>query len=183
MSTPASIKGHPLHPMLVTIPIGLWVFSFVCDLLLLVHGNPWWEIVAFYTLAGGLVGALLAAVPGFIDFLSLKAPRARRIASIHLALNLTLVVVVALNVWARWNGVETAWPIAVSALTVAALVVSGWLGGELVHVLGVTVDDRARGWAPEWSPGIGTSRTLPPGVSGRAEASRRADAELTPKPR
>lgn len=49
MRTPASIAGHPIHPMLVPIPIGLWIFSLVCDL---IHAggssNPAWPTVALY---------------------------------------------------------------------------------------------------------------------------------------
>ena len=33
MRTPASINGHPVHPMLVTIPIGLWIFSLAADVI------------------------------------------------------------------------------------------------------------------------------------------------------
>src|SRR5687767_5627788 len=73
MRTPASIAGHPIHPMLVAIPIGLWVFSFVCDLFVLSGRTGAWPTVALYTMVGGIVGALLAAVPGFIDLLSLPA--------------------------------------------------------------------------------------------------------------
>ena len=73
IKTPASIHGHPIHPMLVTVPIGLWLFSFVCDLVLMfANGGPAWNTVAMYCMAGGLAGALLAAVPGAIDLLSLR---------------------------------------------------------------------------------------------------------------
>ena len=62
MRTPASIAGHPIHPMLVPIPIGLWVFSLVCDIVFTVGGkNPDWATVALFTMGGGIVGALLAA--------------------------------------------------------------------------------------------------------------------------
>lgn len=155
MSTPASVHGHPLHPMLVTIPIGLWVFSFFCDLIYLFAGHPGWAFMGFYTLVGGEIGALVAAVPGFIDFLSLKAPHARRVAAAHMALNLAVVALVALNIWLRWHGVAGEWPIALSGLSVATLSVSGWLGGKLVHVLGVTVD-------PQASAGAGVVRPAPP---------------------
>jgi uncharacterized membrane protein len=129
--------------MLVTLPVGLWIFSFVCDLFYLVGGDPTWEVIAFFTLAGGWVGALIAAVPGFIDFLALKVQRARRVAAAHMGLNLALVVLAGLNLWLRWNGFADAVPIALSGVGVAVLGVSGWLGGHLVHVLGVTVDPEA----------------------------------------
>jgi uncharacterized membrane protein len=65
MKTPASIAGHPIHPMLVALPIGLWIFSLVCDLVFAFGGaSENWRLVAVYTLAGGIIGALLAAVPG-----------------------------------------------------------------------------------------------------------------------
>jgi hypothetical protein len=64
MSTPASIAKHPLHPMLVVFPIGLWIFSLIADFIFLSGGDARWNDVAFYTIAGGLVGALVAAVAG-----------------------------------------------------------------------------------------------------------------------
>jgi uncharacterized membrane protein len=73
MSSPAGIAHHPIHPMLVAFPIGLWVFSFICDLGYLFGGhNDVWASVAFYSLMGGIIGAVAAAVPGRIDFGSMK---------------------------------------------------------------------------------------------------------------
>jgi uncharacterized membrane protein len=139
MSTPTSIAGHPVHPMLVSLPIGLWVFSLVADIVFLSTGNPDWQSAAYLTLGGGIVGALIAAIPGFIDFLSLHEPQARRTAGLHMVLNLAIVAVYAINFWLRSQsdpgGMLSYW---LSVLTVIALVASGWLGGHLVHVLGVT---------------------------------------------
>ncbi|MDQ3025900.1 MAG: hypothetical protein M3R58_05290 [Pseudomonadota bacterium] len=68
MRTPASIAGHPIHPMLVPIAIGCFVFSFAADLICIVRGNPGlWNPIAYYVMLGGIVGALVAAVPGLID--------------------------------------------------------------------------------------------------------------------
>ena len=79
MASPASIAKHPLHPILVALPIGLWVFSLVSDVIYLMHwGGPVWKDVALYTMAGGIGGALLAAIPGFIDLLSLSNGRVKR---------------------------------------------------------------------------------------------------------
>jgi uncharacterized membrane protein len=72
MSTPASVARHPLHPILIPLPIGLWVFSLVADLVFLAGwGGATWKAVAWYTMGGGIVGAVLAAVPGLIDFFSI----------------------------------------------------------------------------------------------------------------
>src|SRR5438874_12395557 len=64
MSSPASFKGHPLHPVIIPLPIGLWIFSLISDLIFkLGCGGPGWDGVAFYTLAGGIAGGLIVARP------------------------------------------------------------------------------------------------------------------------
>ena len=139
MRTPASIAKHPIHPMIVPIPIGLWLFSLFSDLMYRFGGqNENWEIVAWYTMVGGIVGALIAAVPGLIDLLSL--PRAiRRTGIQHMVLNLTIVVLFVINAYARRDGVTDP-TIVLSAVAVVLLGVSGWLGGKMVYERGVAVD-------------------------------------------
>jgi uncharacterized membrane protein len=141
MRTPASIAGHPIHPMLIPIPIGLWIFSLVCDL---IHAggsnNPAWTTVALYTMGGGIVGALLAAVPGLIDLLSLQ-PGPRRTALAHMAINLTVVALYVVNLWLRLQAPESPGGLIwLSVFAIGLLVVSGWLGGKMVYELGVAVD-------------------------------------------
>lgn len=150
MRTPASICKHPVHPMLVVFPIGLWIFSLVCDVIRLT-GAPGdaWSTVALYSMVGGLIGALCAAIPGFIDLLFYKggAPPVRKIALTHMAINLTIVVLYAINIWLRMRsfvsvGPGLSTPVLLSIAGVALLFVSGWLGGQMVHVYGVGVEGR-----------------------------------------
>jgi uncharacterized membrane protein len=139
MRTPANIAKHPIHPMLVAIPIGLWIFSLACDVIRVMGASsPNWTIVAYYTLVGGILGALLAAVPGFIDMLSLPRPT-KRIALIHMAINLAVVGLYVWNAWLRKHG-GIDFAIWLSVIGVALLAVSGWLGGKMVYVHGVAVD-------------------------------------------
>ena len=140
MRTPANIAKHPLHPMLVAVPIGLWLFSLVCDLVHRFGGtSPNWEIVAWYTLIGGIIGALVAAVPGFIDMLSLPWA-VKRIALVHMSINLTVVALYVVNAWLRRRGVSDP-AIWLSVIAIALLLVSGWLGGKTVYVHGVAVEE------------------------------------------
>ena len=141
MSTRASIAGHPIHPMLVTVPIGLWVFSLICDFAYVGTDDPRWAVTAYFTLGGGIVGALIAAVPGLLDLLGLRDPRALRIGTYHLVLNLAIVAVQAWSFWLRMQegGYPDVLPRAISIVAIVALAISGWLGGHLVHVLGVTL--------------------------------------------
>jgi uncharacterized membrane protein len=125
--------------MLVPLPIGLFVFSFVCDVIAMSSGaHDTWSVVALYTMGGGIVGALLAAAPGLIDLFSL--PREpRKIGYVHMALNLTIVALYAVNFWLRFRGATGSGVVWLSLLTIAMLVVSGWLGGHMVYRHGVAV--------------------------------------------
>lgn len=154
MRTPANIAGHPIHPMLVTIPIGLWVFSLVCDLVALRSADPGtWNTVALYALIGGIVGALAAAVPGLVDLLSLRDKSIKKTALIHMGINLTVVAIYVVNAWLRTGQEATAGgtPFILSLITVAMLVVSGWLGGKMVYLAGVGVSPEASAPTPEAS--------------------------------
>lgn len=140
MRTPASIAGHPIHPMLVTIPIGLWIFSLVCDL---IHAggsaNAAWTTVALYSMGGGIIGALLAAVPGLIDLLSLP-PGPRSTAIKHMTINLIVVALYLVNFWLRSRAPENPGGLIwLSIIALGLLVVSGWLGGKMVYEKGVAV--------------------------------------------
>ena len=91
--------------MLIAFPIGLWIFSLICDLIYHAGAhNGFWKGVAFYTMLAGVAGALLAAVPGFIDYLSLRDARTKKIATIHMALNLILVALFVFNLGVRYSG-------------------------------------------------------------------------------
>jgi len=140
--TPARVHGHPIHPMLVVFPIGLWVFSFVCDIVYVTAGGPLWKGAAFLTILGGIAGAAAAAIPGFIDFWSLKSPTIFKMALSHMALNVLAALMFICSAFSR--GVDTPYSISMtlSAVGIVALVFSGWLGGELVYVRGIAVESR-----------------------------------------
>ena len=141
MRTPASVARHPIHPMLVPLPIGLWVFSLVCDLIHAGGGSsPAWTTVAFYCIGGGIIGALLAAVFGLIDLLSLpEGPRSTGIK--HMSINLIVVVLYVINFWRRWSAPENPGKLIwLSVIAIGLLVISGWLGGKMVYEQGVAVD-------------------------------------------
>ena len=142
MRTPARIARHPIHPMLVPIPIGVWIFAFLCDLAFVFGvGASHWFTISFYAMVVGLIGALVAAIPGTIDMLSLRgAPK--KIALVHMALNLTVVALFAINLLLRINGAEVAGlPLALSVIAITLLAASGWLGGQMVYVHRVGVEE------------------------------------------
>ena len=151
MRTPASIAGHPIHPMLVPIAIGGLVLSFVFDIVCIATGNisPW-ATVAYYTMIGGIVGALVAAVFGFIDMLSIPAGATKKVALTHMAINLVVVVLFIFNAGMRSADASPGGtPFVLSLVGLVLLAISGWLGGKMVFEAGVGVSG---GSAPEVPP-------------------------------
>src|SRR5256886_10787019 len=140
-TTPASFKGHPSHPILVVFPIGLWVLSLISDLIYKFgYGGAVWNDVAFYTLAGGIVGALVAALPGLIDLLSIQDPKSKSIGIYHMIVNLLAVALYCVNFWLRMQRAPgDNLPIILSVIGVVFITISGLLVGELVYVRGVAV--------------------------------------------
>jgi uncharacterized membrane protein len=132
--------------MLIVFPIALWIFSFVCDIVAMRSANAaFWTDMAFYTMAGGVIGALAAAVPGFVDYLGLKGGQVKRIATVHMALNLAIVVLYVFNLGLRMSqsvdGDQSG--VLISAVALVLLAISGWLGGTLVYEHGVAVEPSA----------------------------------------
>lgn len=141
MSTPASVAKHPIHPMVVVFPVGLWIFSLGADLLVLAGWENPWRDVAWCTMAGGIAGALLAAIPGSLDFFAITEAKARLIAIYHLALTLSATAVFAVDLYLRLAAAAPdSLPLVLSITGVALLVAGGWLGGELVYVQRVGVE-------------------------------------------
>ncbi len=152
MESRAKLLGHPIHPMLIVVPLGLFIMAVVFDALYLWRGSPILPSLAYWNIGAGVVGGLLAAVFGLIDWLAIpRGTRAKRIGLLHGASNVIVVVTFALIWLMRGNSPETGPSTGLFLVEVAALAlgaVGGWLGGELVDRLGVGVDDGAHLDAP-----------------------------------
>ena len=152
MESRAKLLGHPIHPMLIVLPLGLFIAAVVFDALYMWRGSPTFATVAYWNIAAGVVGGLLAAVFGVIDWFAIPAgTRAKRIGLLHGGSNVVVVLIFALVWFMRRNELDTAPTMNLFLLEVVGLAlgtVAGWLGGELVDRLGVGVDDGAHLDAP-----------------------------------
>ena len=139
-----AIKGHPLHPLLVPVPIGLFISALVTDIAFVVDGSQGWAEASRWLLGGGLIGALIAAVAGFTDFAANRHIREFRDAWLHLFANLALVVIEVVNLIMRLpdRTVAGSFGVFLSLAAVLILLFSGWKGGELVFRHGVGQIDR-----------------------------------------
>ena len=142
--------GHPFHPILVTVPIGAWVASFVFDLASRVSGEPGvFAKGAFWLIGLGLAGAAAAAMLGFLDLFAIPTgTRAFRTGLLHMSLNLGVVALYVVALLLRRgrleqpDGVPTGL-IILSAVALGVLTVSGWLGGQLAYRYGVRVAEES----------------------------------------
>lgn len=142
--------GHPLHPMLVAVPIGAWVASLVFDIGSHVASRPGaLADGSLWLIAVGVLGALAAASAGFMDLFAIPTgTRAFRTALVHMSLNLLVTVAYAIGfAWRRGDyghgDAVSAGQLALSAVSLAALSVSGFLGGKLAYRYGIRVADEA----------------------------------------
>jgi len=147
MKSSASIAGHPLHPILVAFPIGLWTFAFVADLAyLFLSSNYAWKETAFFCIGGGLVGAVIAAAPGLVDYAGITGKgRLKRIAVAHLLLNVGALAIFGTSFGLRWGEQATRTasllPVVMAGLGVLFVVAAGWYGGEMVYKYKMAVSE------------------------------------------
>ncbi|WP_286139214.1 DUF2231 domain-containing protein [Arthrobacter sp. OV608] len=138
--------GHPLHPTLVTIPIGAWTASLVFDVVALFGSDDKPFLIGAQWLVGiGILGALAAAVFGLMDFATLAGGTpAHRTALIHMSLNLTAVALFAVSFFLRLGSAKEDFALVPFILSVVGYLVvgaSGYLGGKLAYHYGVRVAD------------------------------------------
>jgi uncharacterized membrane protein len=146
MESRAKMFGHAIHPMLIVFPLGLFAAAVLFDLIRIFHGGGAWGEAAFYDIAVGVVGGLLAAIFGFIDWLAIPAgTRAKAIGLWHGSGNFLIVVLFIVSWLIRLPNPASPSIVAfvLALVAVAMALVTGWLGGELVERLGVGVDEGA----------------------------------------
>ena len=145
MASKASFGGHPIHPILIPFPIALWATSFATDAAYYFWRNSSLLLISKFLLAAGCLGAIAAAVPGIVDWLSIKDSRVKRIANWHARLNIIALIVFAISLYLRmhvgahWVNYSIRIPFLLSFVGVILISISGWLGGELAYKHGVGV--------------------------------------------
>lgn len=151
MESRAKLFGHAIHPVMIVFPLGLLATGVIFDAIYLLRGNANFALVAYGMIASGIIGGLVAAPFGWIDWFAIPAgTRAKSIGLIH-GLGNVLVLLIFIGSWLlrRPDPMNPAmFPIVLGFVGAGLTVVTGWLGGELVERLGVGVDDGAHLNAP-----------------------------------
>ena len=152
MEARAKLFGHPVHQMLIVLPLGILTGVVIFDIIHLLAGGAQWALIAYWLIPVGVAGGLLAAVFGFADWTKIPAgTRAKRVGALHGVGNVAVVLLFVVS-WLlrRGPGISDPGvvPVVLSLAGGGLSMLTGWLGGELVDRLGVGVDDGANLDAP-----------------------------------
>jgi uncharacterized membrane protein len=151
MESKAKALGHPIHQMLIPFPFGLLATAVIFDVIYLVWGNPTMATVAYWMIIAGIIGGLVAAPFGLIDYLAIpQGTRAKSVGLVHGLGNVIVLLLFAGSWWLRYDAppapamyVPSTLALILSFAGFALAGLTGWLGGELVDRHAVGVDDGA----------------------------------------
>ncbi|MCB5186465.1 DUF2231 domain-containing protein [Methylobacillus caricis] len=141
--TTAAIKRHPIHPMLVSLPIGFLIGALLSDIAYILIEDLFWAQASFWLLIAGLGSGVLAGAAGIWEFSGSKRARNLTIGWAHGIVNLVVLGLTAYNIILRLDDytVIISQGLIVSGVTAVLLGISGWLGGELVFRHGIGVSE------------------------------------------
>lgn len=152
MEAKARLFGHPVHQMLIVLPLGLLIAAWLADIGYFALRNPLLGEIGYWNTAGGIVSGLVAALFGFIDWLGIPlGTRAKRVGLWHASFNVVVLLLFAGSMILRHSApshVTNAMAFICATIAIGFASVSGWLGGELVNRLGIGVSPGAHSDAP-----------------------------------
>ena len=147
MESRLKLFGHPVHPMLIVFPLGLLATALIFDILYVGTGNEDLATFSYWALIAGIIGGLLAAIFGALDWLGIPSgTRAKRIGAFHGVGNLVVTRLFLAALIARWGRpayLPDILPMVLALLGGGLALITAWLGGELVYRLRVGVDEDA----------------------------------------
>jgi uncharacterized membrane protein len=164
MESRAKLFGHPIHPTLIVFPLGLLATGVIFDVLYLIFDNDGFSTASYWMITAGILGGLLAALFGFIDWLAIPdGTRAKSIGIVHGVGNFVIVVLFAISWFIRGGRAgyyePDGLPFILELVGAGLALVTGWLGGELVYRLRMGVDEGAHLDAPSSLSGQPASST------------------------
>jgi uncharacterized membrane protein len=152
MKARATLLGHPIHQMLVVVPLGLFVIAVVFDVITMFRPIPELSVASFWNIVAGCIGAVVAAVFGLADWTKIPAgTRAKRVGVMHALTNVTVLILFVIAAAVRWDNPNYAVGGGVMVLELVAFALGGlggFLGGELVDRFGIGVYEGAHPDAP-----------------------------------
>jgi uncharacterized membrane protein len=154
MQSKIRIFGHALHSMIVPFPIALYTSTMVCCIVYATNANPFWFHVAFITNCAAIVMAVVAVLPGLIDWFSIPTlSDAKSTGLKHMVANVVALGLFTANAAVMFIEYGQAHPPATShiMMTVAGFLVmlyAGFKGWSLVQTHHIGIDMNANEEVP-----------------------------------
>ena len=162
MRSKASIKSHPIHPILVSFPVAFLTGAYLCDIIAYLREEIFFSQFASYLCIAGIISGLLAAVFGIIDYVYTVPPQssAKKRGAKHGLLNVVQLTLFFIAWLMRENdGSAGTWVMVLQTAALIIIFIAGWMGGTLVYRNQIGVDPRyanAGKWKEEHiTPGTG----------------------------
>ena len=140
MRSKFAIMGHPLHPTLVAIPVGLFVWTLVADIVFGIRQEQEWYNIAFWSGIAAWITGIGAALPAFGDYFTIgRKSSAANIGLAHMVFNVTTVGCYIAAMFMMFDndafdlGTNYQVALGLHSFGVLLLAASGWLGGEMVY--------------------------------------------------
>lgn len=151
MEARARLFGHPIHQMLIVFPLGLLATAIIFDIVALASNNGYWAELAYWMILAGIIGGVVAAPFGFMDWMKIPGgTRAKHVGILHARGNVAVLLLFIVSWWMRRDDPRAPETLALAlAWGGGALsLFTAWLGGELVDRHGIGVAEGANVDAP-----------------------------------
>lgn len=135
------LLGHPAHPVVIALPVGAWTLTGWHDLRGAVTADPDHDSAADTALRFGVLGAVVAAATGLVQYVDTR-DAARRETAVHAALN-TVALGLYVTSWALRSGGRRSLGRRLAASGLGIVSISGWLGGDIAFRHGVGMRPQA----------------------------------------
>lgn len=136
VTSTVAVAGHPLHPLLITLPITFLVTAPVTDIVYWLTSDLFWAKASYWVIVAGLATAVIAAITGLMDFLRIERVRKRKAGWAHLFLNIAVLALTIINLAVRLGDPSSKivyLGLILSVIVATLLGLSGWYGAELIY--------------------------------------------------
>jgi uncharacterized membrane protein len=136
MESRLKIANQAVQPILVMFPLGLFSMAVIFDLATLAGAPNIVGSLAYWNVAAGLVGGVLAAIAGAIDVMFIRRPEAKRLGALRGLLNMGVLILFAVILMVRVGAHDRVAGVGLFFVELLALAIAGfgaWFGGELAN--------------------------------------------------
>ena len=157
MFSKIKISGHPIHPMLIPFPIAFYTATLIGFIIFSSNGDTFWYRAAVTTNIAGVAMAVLAAVPGMLDFINIPKGQIKNTGWKHMLCNVAALFIFSVNAiiygmkWGSGQETHIAGPIILSSFGMLFTILAGFFGWEMVqkHHVGIDLKPEQKALEPQ----------------------------------